>query len=47
MNGVRMDRGGRWGLGSDYLRCGGIRDKSTQSGTGGGYLGFRFLVCEW
>ena len=41
VNGVRVDRGGRWGLGSDYIRCS-YRDRSTQSGTGGGgIIGFR------
>ena len=41
MNGVRVDRGGRWGLGSDYARCGGMRDVSRQAGDGGGLVGFR------
>ncbi len=39
VNGVRMDRGGRWGLGSDYIRCS-YRDRSSQGG-GGDKVGFR------
>ena len=39
VNGVRADRGGRWGLGSDYIRCS-YRDRSSQ-GSGGDKVGFR------
>lgn len=44
VNGVRVDRGGRWGLGSDYIRCS-YRDRSSQGGSGD-KVGFR-LFCEW
>ena len=39
VNGVRVDRGGRWGLGPDYIRCS-YRDRSSQ-GSGGDKVGFR------
>ena len=41
MNGVRVDRGGRWGLEPKYVRSGGLRDTSGQSGNGSDKVGFR------
>jgi len=43
VNGVRVDRGGRWGLGPDYVRCS-YRDRSGQGGNGSSVVGFR---SEW
>jgi len=34
-----VDRGGRWGLGSDYIRCS-YRDRTTQGGNSD-KVGFR------